>query len=733
MDRFGSDSVKLYLSITIPIVIILIVLLYRNLFSTVNSDVIARPFPTVKNSNMSPCGQLKSKEQYHISDYYIAASYMTPCLQSSYYGYLSNDMIRKVIQSGARMIQIPICQESASSDSAAVCAMCEPDTMLITSLNSLDLGDVWRTIITSAFQDPITNARITNPIFVELVINTKNPFTLDNIADSIYQKLDPLKIIDKKVRLVVPGDYDEGKWIFLEKLCKLQNKIVLFTTSPISNSEKLSRLVFHIRDTTAKSLFRKLTANSLSSATIPTGTGWQKDYNRMLSGQSQQKTMDVFQQKYIPQLEEMMVANPNASGMDHRDIEDIGQEILNDTSILNKTISFNKVGITCIEPSEIGTNYDFSEAIASGCQIIYMNWQNHDDKLQSYIKMFSESSFVLKPSSMRLQLNPSISQDIAALYPAVEKLPIPLISNFAQYSYNLVVLAYYNNPKLVLTNVNGNLVMANRLTPVNINQTFVAIPSKLPSNAGSIHLAMPNDYNRVVGINSSDITISPIGIDKKGLEGQSWYPIEPLVVSDSSSSSGGSSGNQLIFSIQAYDKSAKRCLFYQNNKLVIANADTGNKDILSKMVIQLEVIHSTIVATFISQLDDIIKITSTGAVGVVNKRNDTNTEFIIENATPRQPLKSFFNIPIRLKVRTSGKYLTQDNTGIPVVNDNIPGKDNIFTLQTDISGDKMVKIVDPQNNILTIVGKNGLQFTQPDKNTSSVKTLFNIDSKYVVS
>ena len=131
--------------------------------------------------------------------------------------------------------------------------------------------------------------------------------------------------------------------------------------------------------------------------------------------------------------------------------------------------------------------------------------------------MFSESSFVLKPSSMRLQLNPSISQDIAALYPAVEKLPIPLISNFAQYSYNLVVLAYYNNPKLVLTNVNGNLVMANRLTPVNINQTFVAIPSKLPSNAGSIHLAMPNDYNRVVGINSSDITISPIGIDKKGL------------------------------------------------------------------------------------------------------------------------------------------------------------------------------------------------------------------------
>jgi hypothetical protein len=730
MDQFGSQSVKLYLSITIPIVIILIVLLYRNLFSTINSNIIAKPLPTVKNANMSSCGQLKSKEQYHISDYYIAASYMTPCLQSSYYGYLSNDMIRKVIQAGARMIQIPICQESTSGDSLAVCAMCEPDTMLITSLNSLDLSDVWQTILSSAFQHPITKQRITNPIFIELVINTKNPYTLDHIAETIYLKLDPLKIVDKKVRLVVPSDYDEGKWIFLEKLCKLQNKIVMFTTSPIANSEKLSRLVFHIRDTTNKSLFRKMTPSGLSAATVPTGTGWQNDYNRMLSSQSQRKTMDIFQQKYIPQLEEMMVANPNASGMDHRDIEDIGQEILNDNSVLNKTIAFNKIGITCIEPLEMGVNYDFSEAVASGCQIIYMNWQNHDSILQSYINMFTESSFILKPTSMRLQLNPSVSQDIAALYPAVEKLPIPLVGNFAQYTYNLVVLAYYNNPKLVLTNVNGNLVMANRLNPININQTFIAIPSKLPSNAGSIHLAIPNDFSHVIAVNSTDIVISSIGIDKKGLENQSWYPIQPLVPSDSSTTN---NEQTLILSIQSYNKTAKRCLFYQNNKLVLANADTGNKDILNKMILQLEIIPSTVIATFTSQLDDIIKITSTGAVGTINKKNGTNTEFIIENAIARQPLKSFFNIPVRLKIRSSGKYLTQDTTGIPVINDNIPGKDNIFTLEQDISGDNMVRIVDINNKILTIIGKNGLQFTQPDKNTSSIKTLFKINSRYIVS
>ena len=58
-------------------------------------------------------------------------------------------------------------------------------------------------------------------------------------------------------------------------------------------------------------------------------------------------------------------------------------------------------------------------------------------------------------------------------------------------------------------------------------------------------------------------------------------------------------------------------------------------------------------------------------------------------------------------------------------------KDNIFTLQTDISGDKMVKIVDQQNNILTIVGKNGLQFTQPDKNELPISVILDKDDKSI--
>ena len=726
MELFGNQNVKLYLSITFPILVVLIIILYRNLFSTVNNNVISASTPTVSLVNMPSCGSLKASEQYHISDYYIAASYMTPCLQGSYYGYVSSDMIRKVIQGGARMIQIPICQESASSSSLAVCAICEPDTMLITSLNSLELDDVWRNVMSCAFQDPSTNNRITNPLFIELVINTKNVFTLDHLADTITARFSPLKIIDKKVRLVLPSDYDDGKFIFLEKLCRLQNKIVMFTTSPISNSDKLSALVFHIRDGSNKSLFRKIANTALSSTIVPTGLGG--DYNRMLSRKHQQKTTDVFQQKYIPQLEELMVSNPSATPkLAASDIEDIGYEILNDDAVADKNIAFNKIGITCIEPAELGTNYDFSQAVASGCQIIYMNWQTVDSNLQSYMKMFAASSFVLKPDGMRLRLDPSISRDIAALYPAVEKLPIPLIGNFGQFQYNLVMLAYHNNPNMVLTNVNGNLVMANKLVPTNINQTFVPIPSGLPSNGGSIHFAMPNDFNRVITVNNTGIMIGQVGLERKALEGQSWYPIEPLVPDSEFT------GGPLLLSIQIYNKLAKRCLIYQNNNLVLANADTGNKDILGRMVLEMQIVPSIVLANFISQTDDIIKITSVGAVGVINKNSGSNTDFIVESAIPRQPLKEFYNIPIRLKIRSMDKYLSNDSTGVPIVKDNIKSADNIYTLATDITGNNMVRILDKNGKPLTIVGKNGLQFIKPSKDTSNIKTTFKLDTKFVIS
>ena len=177
----NSDSFKFYLSFTIPIIIILIIMLYKNLFSTINNEVILKPLETVQNVNIKSCGELKNKEQYNINDYYISASYMTPCIQNNLYGYLSTDMIRKVIQNGARIIQIPICQENMSNNSYAICATCEPETMLITSMNSLELLDVWHTILGCAFKNSITNDRISNPLFIELIINTKNTFTLDHL------------------------------------------------------------------------------------------------------------------------------------------------------------------------------------------------------------------------------------------------------------------------------------------------------------------------------------------------------------------------------------------------------------------------------------------------------------------------------------------------------------------------------------------------------------------------
>ena len=49
----------------------------------------------------------------------------------------------------------------------------------------------------------------------------------------------------------------------------------------------------------------------------------------------------------------------------------------------------------------VSTNYDPSEAVYFGCQFITMNFQINDDNMKNYLKIFTNSSFRVKPASMR--------------------------------------------------------------------------------------------------------------------------------------------------------------------------------------------------------------------------------------------------------------------------------------------------------------------------------------------
>ena len=79
--------------------------------------------------------------------------------------------------------------------------------------------------------------------------------------------------------------------------------------------------------------------------------------------------------------------------------------LLNDKEILNNLTSFNKIGVSIVKPhktEDVNTkNYDTTEALFMGCQFITMNFQINDVYMKNYLEIFKESSFRLKPSSMR--------------------------------------------------------------------------------------------------------------------------------------------------------------------------------------------------------------------------------------------------------------------------------------------------------------------------------------------
>ena len=109
-----SSNLKTYLMVAIPILILIIYIGFKYNFNARNVASLAKmPYPSqIAATNLPPCSSLDKSVQYKLCDYYISSSYMTPCVGNQHYDYVSIDMITQVLQSGARYIQIPICDTS---------------------------------------------------------------------------------------------------------------------------------------------------------------------------------------------------------------------------------------------------------------------------------------------------------------------------------------------------------------------------------------------------------------------------------------------------------------------------------------------------------------------------------------------------------------------------------------------------------------------------------------------
>ena len=132
-----SSNLRTYLIIMIPVIILLCYFIYKYNFSSRATQVIGNMGykNAIQLETLPQCYQLDQSMQYKLCDYYISSSYMTPCIGNQHYDYVSTDMISEVIQSGARYIQIPICESDVSLQAIPVVATAQYGQKIITSLN----------------------------------------------------------------------------------------------------------------------------------------------------------------------------------------------------------------------------------------------------------------------------------------------------------------------------------------------------------------------------------------------------------------------------------------------------------------------------------------------------------------------------------------------------------------------------------------------------------------------
>ena len=177
-----KNNLIVYLMIAIPLLLFLIYIVYKYNFSSRSTNVISNlDYDTiVELEPLKQCYEIDPTQQYKLCDYYISSSYMTPCVGNLHYDYVSLDMIIEVLKSGARYIQIPICESDITVNAIPVVGTAVYGQRLVTSLNTLDIKSVLNTILTTAFT--INNKKINYPLIIHFVLNTSNKFTLNILA-----------------------------------------------------------------------------------------------------------------------------------------------------------------------------------------------------------------------------------------------------------------------------------------------------------------------------------------------------------------------------------------------------------------------------------------------------------------------------------------------------------------------------------------------------------------------
>lgn len=707
-----SINLKYWLVFILPVLILLFYLLYSyNLGSRSKSSISSMDYKKqLTHKPLLQCFQQDVKYQFKLCDYYISSSFMTPCVGNQHYDYVSNDMITEVIQSGARYIQIPICEADVGMNAIPVVGTAFYGEPLITSLNTLEIASVFKTIVGNAFT--LNNKTVNYPLIIHLILHTTKKFTLNVVAQTIKEVFNDNILVDVSKYKEFP--------IFLEKLCNLLGKIIIIATPGYRGTQLESYIV------PSKNLFNIYKFSELDKINVPTDTLLKTHYNNKLSSQKQKKSAHTFKTKY-PTIDHI-VKNANT----------IGKTILNDKEIINNLTSFNKVGITLVLPMNstdiVSTNYNTTEAIYLGCQINTINFQVNDIHMKNYLEIFKESSFRLKPSSMRFSETEEPIADLLSIYSKFIQKNNNILNDFLyKYSNSLISIESYSLMNTFLSQIENELKFNTGSTKfknsdgtlnfkLDISQCFIPHKSTIGGTGDiSIYLesaSLPGKYITLIG---ESFNLQELSLNKKGLVNQAFYIEKPKTTDDEQ---GGNKGEMI--SIRTFDNTNPLYLAF-DNKITKAYTDMPQVQAHNNMTFFVKNIKYKMVVKIITLLNGSLKSMGSNIIGVLETNTTDGTPYVVIPTNTTGGNFSIFKNQFMLQNKDLQTYISSDNeTGFIYDRDIMPSSNSIFNLEPS---NGYYKILNVRNQNLILYDRNLIKFIESNAVITN-ENLFKIDINY---
>lgn len=514
VNVFDEYSQIIFVSLVV-LLILFIVILYKYTFSKFNTDTLNKiNYSTkLKLEPLPPCSTLPPELQYRLCDYYIASSFNTPNLGNQQLDYISADMIAKALTGGARFIQLPICAYSVDQETYPVIAQAQHGKQHITSLNTISTREALATIRDFAFKyidnrantefksnfntDAITITsynKINYPLIIQLKLHTQNDYVLNILYQDIKDILGKY-LIDVATYTNYP--------IYLEKLCMLLNKIIIISTSGYETS-KLVNII-----TPTLKLFQTLDSNKyFTTKELTPDTSDQ--YFKGLSMIKQRESYQYANNLSVI-INELLDSGPDKTKQMSNPSSSLETHIIGNQELTDKLSIFNMVGMTLVEPVDDtvtdSTNYNPILPFTYGCQFVAMNYQTPDKYMDLYLKIFQKSSYVLKPSGLRLPITETELRD------KLDKYTLSSSNILIHTKLNInPTFVYETESKLIsLQPANsdnnsdtGNVIFA----PV--NDTRIALVNASKSSKADItnlFVIKPSPLSRSGGNHSSDLVI----------------------------------------------------------------------------------------------------------------------------------------------------------------------------------------------------------------------------------